>query len=192
MALQEVPMKIYTRKGDSGETGIWGGRRLNKDQIRLEAIGTVDECNAAIGAALAHGLPDRLQEILKSAQGQLFVVGSELMAPDRTGAGSTLPRLADDDISAVEAAIDSLESALPELTNFILPGGTAAAADLQAARAVCRRAERRVTTLRRAEGVIPAVCAYLNRLADLLFVAARYANHAAGIPDVLWAPRARA
>jgi cob(I)alamin adenosyltransferase len=183
-------MKIYTRQGDAGQTGIWGGRRLSKDHVRMEAIGTVDECNAAIGSALAIGLPDTLSSILATVQRRLLIVGSELMAPDHTGSGSALPRLAEGDVTELETAIDSLEQTLPELRNFILPGGSTAAAALHVARGVCRRAERRVATLGRAEGVVPTVPAYLNRLADMLFVAARYANHAAGIADTIWSGQA--
>jgi cob(I)alamin adenosyltransferase len=179
-------MKIYTRKGDTGQTSIWGGRRLSKDSARMEAIGAVDECNAAIGSALACGLPGALASILQMVQGRLFVVGTELMAPDQTGGGGNLPRLVDDDITGLEAAIDSLEQALPVLHNFIVPGGTPAGAALHVARGACRRAERRVATLSQAEGAVAVVPAFLNRLADLLFVAARYANHAAGLADVVW------
>ena len=182
-------MKIYTRKGDSGQTSIWGGRRLSKDDSRVEAIGVVDETNAAIGSAAALGLPAELEKILRAAQGRLFVVGSELMAPDSTGAGSSLPRLNENDVADLEAAIDALELELPELRNFILPGGCPAAAALHVARGVCRRAERHVATLSRTGNVIPTVPAYLNRLADLLFVAARYANNAAGIADVIWSAK---
>jgi cob(I)alamin adenosyltransferase len=183
-------MKIYTRKGDSGQTSVWGGRRLSKDHVRMEAIGTVDECNAAVGSVLATELPDTLSSILRTAQGRLFIVGSELMAPDRTGGGSALPRLAEGDVTELETAIDSLQETLPELRNFILPSGNAAAAALHVARAVCRRAERRVATLSQAEGTVSVVPAYLNRLADLLFVAARYANHAAGVADTVWSGQA--
>ena len=183
-------MKIYTRRGDSGQTSIWGGRRLSKDHVRVEAIGAVDECNAAIGSVLAIGLPEPLGSILQTAQGRLFIVGSELMAPDRTGGGSALPRLANQDVTELETTIDSLEQTLPELRNFILPGGSTAAAALHVARGACRRAERRVATLSRAEGTVPAVPAYLNRLADMLFVAARYANHTAGITDTVWSGQA--
>ncbi|MGO9781161.1 MAG: cob(I)yrinic acid a,c-diamide adenosyltransferase [Streptosporangiaceae bacterium] len=183
-------MKIYTRKGDSGQTSIWGGRRLSKDHVRMEAIGAVDECNAAIGSVLATGVPETLSSTLRAVQGRLFIVGSELMAPDHTGGGSALPRLAEGDVSELETAIDSLEQTLPELRNFILPSGTAAAAALHGARGVCRRAERRVATLSRAEGTVSAVPAYLNRLADMLFVAARYANHEAGITDTVWSGQA--
>jgi len=181
-----MPMKIYTRKGDAGQTSIWGGRRLNKDDARMEAIGAVDECNAAIGSAIASGLPWELATILQTAQGRLFIVGSELMAPDRTGPGAGLPRLADEDVTDLETAIDSLEADLDALQNFILPGGSVSAAALHVARGACRRAERRAAKLSRAEGIVAVVPAYLNRLADLLFVAARYANRAAGVPDVVW------
>jgi cob(I)alamin adenosyltransferase len=135
---------------------------------------------------VALGLPGELGTILRAAQARLFIVGSELMAPDQTGGGSSVPRLAEEDVRGLETAIDSLEPRLPTLRNFILPGGTAAAAALHVARGTCRRAERRVASLSGAEGVVPAVPAYLNRLADLLFVAARYANSAAGVPDVVW------
>ena len=183
------PMKLYTRKGDSGQTSIWGGRRLSKDDPRMEAIGAVDECNAAIGSALAIGLPGEVDGLLQTVQARLFVVGSELMAPDRTGGGSSLPRLNENELLELEAAIDSIESKLPQLRNFILPAGSPPAAALHVARAVCRRAERRVATLSRVEGVVPVVPAYLNRLADLLFIAGRYANHAAGVPDAVWSGR---
>ena len=192
-----VPVKIYTRKGDGGQTGIWGGVRLAKDEVRMEAIGSVDELNAAIGlAAAAAQAADRFDDgdpmagLLESVQQHLLVAGTELMAPSREGAGADLPRLAGDEVTRLEAAIDDLTARLPELRNFIVPGGTETAARLHLARAVCRRAERRVTTLRRSGEVSPEVCAYLNRLADLLFVLARYANHAADAADIIWAPRA--
>ena len=178
-------MKVYTRKGDSGQTSIWGGRRLSKDHTRMEAIGAVDETSAAIGVAAALALPAQLDSVLRRAQRCLFIVGSELMAPDRTGSGSALPRLDEADVTDLEVTIDSLELDLPELRNFILPGGSPAAAALHVGRATCRRAERRVTSLSRVEEVVPVVPAYLNRLADMLFVAARHANSSAGTPDVV-------
>jgi cob(I)alamin adenosyltransferase len=190
-----VLVKIYTRKGDGGQTGIWGGVRLAKDEARMEAIGAVDELNAAIGLAAA-GQAGRFDDggplpgLLESVQQDLLVAGTELMAPSRDGSGKDLPRLAGDDTAKLEAAIDDLTARLPELRNFILPGGTETAARLHLARAVCRRAERRVTTLRRNEDVSPDVCAYLNRLGDMLFILARYANHTAGAADIIWAPRA--
>jgi cob(I)alamin adenosyltransferase len=185
-----MALKIYTRKGDAGETGIWGGVRLGKDDLRIEAIGAVDECNAAIGVALAQGLPERIAVLMGQVQSTLFVVGSDLMAPDRSGPGASLPRVSDGDATRLEQAMDELELELPPLRNFIVPGGTQAAASLHLARTVCRRAERQVTRLaRRGDPVSGALRAYLNRLSDLLFVAARYLNHTAGAGDVVWAGR---
>lgn len=200
-------MKIYTRKGDGGQTGIWGGRRLDKDHIRMEAIGAVDECNAAIGVAAAATaataatagadatagaagavMPADVAHIMADVQDCLFVVGCELMAPDRSGSGGSVPRLTGEETTRLESAIDALEAELPELTSFIHPTGTPGAAHLHLARAVCRRAERRVTTLRRTEPVADHVAVYLNRLADLLFVLARHANHSAGVADRTWSP----
>jgi len=153
-------VKIYTRKGDGGQTGIWGGARLAKDAPRMEAIGCVDELNAAIGLAVA-----------TAQRAGCFNSGDQVL----------------DLLGSVQ---QDLTGMLPELRNFIVPGGTETAAHLHVARTVCRRAERRVTTLRRDGDVNPDVCAYLNRLADLLFVLARYANHTAGAADIIWAPRA--
>src|SRR5512139_3776604 len=182
-------MKIYTRKGDSGRTGIWGGRRLDKDDPRLEAIGAVDECSAAIGVAAATGdLPAAAAAILGSVQDVLYVIGCELMAPETTGPGASVPRIDAAETARLEQVMDDLDAGLPELTAFIHPGGTMAAAQLHVARTACRRAERRVTTLRREEPVGAEVAAYLNRLSDLLFVLARFANHSAGVPDVVCAP----
>lgn len=170
--------------------------RLAKDEARMEAIGGVDELNAAVGFAAAAARDadcfddgDPVPGLLGLVQQDLLVAGTELMAPSREGSGNDLPRLADTDAARLETAIDDLTARLPELRNFILPGGTETACRLHLARAVCRRAERRVTTLRRNEDVSPDVCAYLNRLGDLLFILARYANHAAGAADVIWAPR---
>jgi cob(I)alamin adenosyltransferase len=190
-------VKIYTRNGDGGQTGIWGGLPLAKDEARMEAIGSVDELNAAIGFAAAAVREadcfddgDPVPGLLRSVQQDLLVAGTELMAPSREGSGKDLPRLADTDTGRLEEAIDDLTARLPELRNFILPGGTETAARLHLARVTCRRAERRLTTLRRNEDVSPDVCVYLNRLGDLLFILARYANHVADAADVIWAPRA--
>lgn len=192
-----VPVKIYTRNGDGGETGIWGGMRMAKDEARMEAIGSVDELNATVGLAAASAQEavgslhdgDPLPGLLGSVQQDLLVAGTELMAPSREGPGADLPRLTGEEVTRLEAAIDDLTARLPELRNFIVPGGTDTAARLHLARAVCRRAERRLTTLRRSQDVSPDVCVYLNRLGDLLFVLARYANHVADTADIIWAPR---
>src|SRR5579859_6102680 len=123
-------VNIYTRKGDGGETSIWGGVRLAKDEARMEAIGTVDELNAAIGLACAVIAETEVRELLRSVQEDLLAAGTELMAPAREGSGANLPRLAPDDVTRLEAAIDDLTARLPELRNFIVPGGTEAAARL--------------------------------------------------------------
>ena len=134
-------MKIYTKTGDDGETGLWGGLRVAKDTIRVQAYGTVDECNAAIGVVRAAGVPAELDAILMTVQNQLFVVGADLATP---GQAAKIPRVSDSDVTVLEQAIDQFEALLPPLTQFILPGGTLAAAHLHLARTICRRAERHV------------------------------------------------
>lgn len=179
-------MKIYTRTGDSGSTGLFGGPRVSKDDDRIEAYGTVDELNAAIGVARAAGVDETIDDQLAQIQHELFAIGAELAAPDpdRHDLRCVGPAY----IETLEQWIDSHELTLPPLKNFILPAGTAAATQMHVARAVCRRAERRVVTLsRRAEGsVSEEVIVYLNRLSDLLFVLARVVNHRAGVQDMPW------
>ena len=178
-------MKIYTKTGDAGETGLRGGLRVPKDAARVQAYGTVDECNAAIGVArAAPGAAEaQLEAILARIQNQLFVVGADLATP---GEAASIPRIGPDEIAFLEQTIDALEAELAPLRQFILPGGTPAAAQLHLARTVCRRAERWVVALARAETVGPSVAIYLNRLSDCLFVLARAANARAGLPDVPW------
>jgi len=183
-------MKIYTKTGDEGETGLWGGLRVAKDTIRVHAYGTVDECNAAIGVARASHLVPQLDAMLETIQNQLFVVGADLATP---GTADNIPRIGENDVATVEAAIDELEGTLPALTQFILPGGSMAAAQLHMARTICRRAERYVVTLAREEACNPIISVYLNRLSDFLFVIARAANHSLQVADVPWqSPRQRA
>ncbi|MFO7169853.1 MAG: cob(I)yrinic acid a,c-diamide adenosyltransferase [Chloroflexota bacterium] len=182
-------MKIYTKTGDAGETGLWGGRRVPKDSLRVHAYGTVDECNAAIGLARAAGLPPELDALLEQVQSQLFVVGADLATP---GEAPSIPRVGAAEVTFLEEAIDRLDAGLEPLRQFILPGGSPAAAHLHMARTVCRRAERWLVSLAREEPVNPQAGVYLNRLSDFLFVAARAANAAAGTPDVPWvSPRSR-
>jgi cob(I)alamin adenosyltransferase len=176
-------VKIYTKTGDAGETGLWGGLRVPKDALRVHAYGTVDECNAAIGIARASNMPTELDALLGQIQNQLFVVGSDLATP---GEATYIPRISANDVTTLENAIDDLEAGLEPLRQFIQPGGTLAAAQLHLARTVCRRAERWVVSLAREEAVNPEVSVYLNRLSDLLFVAARAANAFANVPDVPW------
>jgi cob(I)alamin adenosyltransferase len=177
-------MKIYTRTGDAGETGLWGGQRVSKDALRVHAYGTVDECNAAIGVARAAGLDPGLDEVLGQVQSQLFVVGADLATPGEGGA--TVPRVGAAEVAFLEAQIDAMEAGLEPLRQFILPGGTAAAASLHLARTIARRAERWAVSLAHEEALRPDVLTYLNRLSDFLFVAARAANARAATPDVPW------
>jgi cob(I)alamin adenosyltransferase len=176
-------MKIYTKTGDNGETGLWGGLRVAKDALRVHAYGTVDECNAAIGVARSTSLDAGLDTILAQVQDQLFVVGADLATP---GEASSIPRVAEAAITFLETTIDSVEAELEPLQQFIHPGGSAAAAQLHLARTICRRAERWVVSLAREEPVNLQVQTYLNRLSDLLFVLARAANARAGLADVPW------
>jgi cob(I)alamin adenosyltransferase len=171
--------KIYTRTGDAGTTGLASGARVAKDAPRIEAIGAVDELNSVLGVLLAEPLPEALRRCLDDVQHDLFDLGGELSVPGHViiGAGH---------VERLERELDRLNAALPPLKDFILPSGSRAAALAHVARAVCRRAERRLVTLSRKQKTTPALIAYLNRLSDLLFVAAREANRAEGRPDVLW------
>lgn len=179
-------MKIYTKTGDSGSTGLFGGERVDKDDARVDGYGTVDETNAAIGVARAAGLTVEIDAVLAAVQSDLFTLGAELACVPGHEARLKLALLGGPDIERLEHAIDAAEEGLAPLTSFVLPGGTPGAAALHAARTACRRAERRVVALRRSSPVRDEVIVYLNRLSDLLFVLARRANHAAGVPDVPW------
>ena len=183
-------MKIYTKTGDGGETGLFGGGRIPKDSLRVAAYGEVDEVNAALGLARALDPPEFADPLLQSIQRDLFTVGAQLATPDPEKLRKALSRggaaLSESDVAALEEAIDDQESRLEPLRNFILPGGAPKAAALHLARTVCRRAERAVVALSRHEQVNPAILRYLNRLSDLLFVLARAANAHAGRPDVKW------
>lgn len=181
-------MKIYTKQGDSGDTGLFGGSRVSKDDVRVEAYGQVDELNAALGLVLAEQPEGFERALLETIQRDLFTIGAELASPDPSKVDKALagPRVGEPQVAALEDAIDAHESRLPALKNFILPGGAPKAAALHLARAVCRRAERAVVTLDRHAGVSPAILKYLNRLSDLLFVLARAANAQAGRGDVKW------
>jgi len=185
-------VKLYTRRGDRGETDLFGGLRVAKDALRVEAYGTVDELCAAIGAAASSSSQADVLALVERIQTVLFSLGSVLATPDaahRAKAGIAEPE--DADVGALESAIDGFETELPELRRFILPGGTQAAAGFQLARAVCRRAERRVVALRRESPLSDALLRYLNRLSDLLFVLARVENRRAGVSEPEWVPRPR-
>jgi len=171
--------RIYTRTGDAGTTGLADGRRTPKDAARVEAMGAVDELNSALGVLLAETLPETVRACLDNVQNDLFDLGGELSVP-----GHTIMSKAH--VERLERELDRLNADLPPLKDFILPGGSRAAALAHVARTICRRAERRLVTLSRKQKIAPAMLAYLNRLSDLLFVLARALNRAAGRPDVLW------
>ena len=178
-------MKIYTKTGDAGETGLYGGIRVPKDSMRIEACGTVDELNACIGAARPQIQDEAINAILRRIQNELFDIGANLATLE------THPRAASMKIPStlsldLEREIDRFEDQLPPLKNFVLPGGSAGGAAIHLARTVCRRAERCVVTLAKEEAVNPEVLIYLNRLSDLLFVLARVTNHRLGESEPLW------
>jgi cob(I)alamin adenosyltransferase len=186
-------MKIYTKTGDDGTTGLIGGERAPKCDLRIECIGRVDELNAAVGLACVVAGAE-LAAMLRETQNDLFVIGSHLAVGAGKRVPSHLPPVSEEIVSRLEKQIDAADEALPKLTHFILPGGTETAARLHVARAICRNAERCVVEFSE-ENEIPAlIVIYLNRLSDWLFVQARWANHAAGVADVPWsadAPRER-
>ena len=182
-------MKIYTRDGDSGETSLVGGGRIEKDAPRVEVCGDVDELNAWIGLVRTEPIPNTLDEVLARIQNELFDLGAEVASPDpaRQNTAAIQAR----HVEALEADIDRLDKDLEPLCEFVLPGGARPASLLHLARAVCRRAERRLVTLAREKDarLSPLLLAHVNRLADLLFVAARFANKEAGRSDVSWEQR---
>ena len=183
-------MKIYTRRGDGGETDLLGGGRVGKEHLRVEAYGAVDELNACLGTAAAASAHADLRELVRGLQSALFDLGAYLASPDAARRErASLPEPADADVEALERRIDALEAELEPLRRFVLPGGCAAAAAFHVARTVCRRAERRAVALHREEPLAPVALRYLNRLSDLLFVLARVENRRAGLPDVEWEGR---
>ncbi|MEM6757618.1 MAG: cob(I)yrinic acid a,c-diamide adenosyltransferase [Planctomycetota bacterium] len=179
-------MKLYTKRGDRGQTDLFGGRRVRKDDLRVEAYGTADELNSHVGLALCGDLPEAIAGPLRSIQSRLFEIGADLATPEDGKAGSMVPRVTDRHVAELEAWIDEADGAVPAMRHFVLPGGTEAAARLHVARTVCRRAERLCVTLAEHEPVGEGVIVYLNRLSDLLFALARRANHDAGVEDVPW------
>ncbi|WP_447922333.1 cob(I)yrinic acid a,c-diamide adenosyltransferase [Achromobacter aegrifaciens] len=173
---------IATRTGDDGTTGLGDGSRTPKDAPRIAALGDVDELNSVIGVLLAENLPDDVAADLHIIQNDLFDMGAELCIPGHSA-------LAPAQIAHLDERLANYNAALPPLKEFILPGGSSASAQFHMARTVCRRAERAVVALARADGVNPTVRQYLNRLSDLMFVLARYANRQLGVSDVYWSSR---
>ena len=180
--------KIYTKTGDDGRTGLFGGGRVGKDDPRVEAYGDVDELNAVLGMARSIDIMPRIDEVLAPVQRDLFAIGALLATPHPEKHREQLEkaRMTDSRIAQLEAAIDDGEAELDPLKAFILPGGTAKASTLHVARTVCRRAERSIIRLQRQAEVPQVVIVYLNRLSDLLFVLARVANRRAGAGEVTW------
>ena len=182
-------MKIYTRAGDDGTTGLIGGRRVRKSEPAIDCYGTVDELNAAVGlAAIAGVAPPALAPLLKSVQNDLFVLGSHLASPPdgKLPSAVALPPLDESIVARLESEIDAAEAQLTPLRQFILPGGSEASARLHLARTVCRRAERLAVALSEQRPVPPPALRYLNRLSDWLFVQARWCNRMSGVNDVPW------
>jgi cob(I)alamin adenosyltransferase len=183
-------MKIYTKRGDSGETDLFGSGRVAKDALRVAAYGDVDELNACVGSAIATGVQPELLELLSHVQSALFDIGSYLATPRSSiREKNQLNEVGTSDIETLEHAIDRFEQELPALKAFVLPGGTPSAAAFHVARTVCRRAERKVVALDREEPLGGHALPYLNRLSDLFFTLARLENHRAGVAETEWVGR---
>lgn len=178
--------KIHTRKGNDGATSLGGGQRVSKDDLRVQAYGTVDELNSHIGVALAQGLSERLAAELRIIQNELFHLGSDLSFLESDKEKLQLPQIEARHVEKLEKLIGEFTAAIGPLKNFILPGGTTGAAILHVARTVCRRAEREVVALSRQDAVGPYVIQYLNQLSDVLFTMARYENMQCGFSETLW------
>ena len=187
LLVYDQAVKIYTKTGDQGQTGLFGGARVLKSDIRVAAYGDVDELNAALGVVVAMGVDPEITDVIGKIQGNLMALGARLADPGRGLVSDKLPKLVlgQPDVDYLEQWIDHFEEGLPKLTRFILPGGTASGAVLHLARTVCRRAERRIVSLG-PDGLEPVLLAYINRLSDLLFVLARAVNARNGVPEVEW------
>jgi cob(I)alamin adenosyltransferase len=184
-------VKLYTRTGDDGTTGLFSGARVSKDHPRIEAYGTVDETNSALGLAVAacrmeRPFEKRLAEILVRIQSRLFDIGADLATPEGSTNEARIARTSEQHVSEAEGWIDEIDGPNRPLRQFILPGGSELAARLHLARTIARRAERLMVTLSHTEPVTPAAIRFINRLSDLLFAAARRANAEQGVEDVAW------
>ncbi|HIC89465.1 MAG TPA: cob(I)yrinic acid a,c-diamide adenosyltransferase [Anaerolineae bacterium] len=181
-------MKIYTRTGDHGTTSLFGGRRVDKDDLQVEAYGCVDELNAALGLARALGVDEEVNRLLDRVQNELFNLGADLATPWEEAKTRRVVRITATEVAALEQDIDRLDQELPPLTTFILPRGATAGAMLHLARSICRRAERRVVALSHERPLNQQALIYLNRLSDWLFVLARIVNARAGQMEAMWKP----
>ena len=182
-------MKIYTKTGDRGDTGLFGGTRVSKASARVSSYGDVDELNSVLGLIAAHEIDAGVRTQLERIQGELFTLGAELASTPEKAVNTGVDLLDERDIQRFETEIDALERDLPPLKSFVLPGGDPQAARLHLARTTCRRAERGVVALAAREAVRPEILRYLNRLSDLLFVMARHANFRAKVADIPWLGR---
>ena len=182
-------MKIYTKGGDKGETGLFGGERVSKDAERIEAYGTIDELNSFIGLAVVELKDPKLKLLLEKIQNYLFILGADLASPDtEKNKKMNIPRLNEEAYLELEKEIDYFDLQNEQLKNFILPGGDKGAALLHVCRTICRRGERRVVTLNKKVNIDQNIIIFLNRLSDLFFVLARYQNKLSGIDDKKWMP----
>jgi cob(I)alamin adenosyltransferase len=177
-------MKIYTKTGDTGDTGLWGGGRISKSAARIHAYGTIDECNAALGIVRTCKLDSKMDSMLSNIQNLLFVCGSDLATPGDQD--KAIDRISLKDTELLEGWIDDMEKSLPKLKQFIIPGGSPAAAHLHLARTVCRRAERWIVEIVRDDPVHKNALTFVNRLSDFLFVSARTVNIGDGLKDTHW------
>jgi cob(I)alamin adenosyltransferase len=183
-------MKIYTKTGDKGETGLFGGERVSKDSLRISAYGTIDELNSVIGLAITEVGDKSVKENLLKIQNQLFVVGSDLATPeDEKTKKLNIQRTPASYYADIEKMIDEYDEQLEELRNFILPGGSKGAAMLHVCRTICRRAEREVVALKNSVTIGENIIIFLNRLSDLLFVLSRFENKVSNHPDTIWNPK---
>ncbi len=182
-----MAFKIYTKTGDKGDTGLFGGKRIPKDDLRIEAYGTIDELNAIVGMLADEVTFTTLKELLRLLQHDLFIIGSHLAT--EPGKSLKLPALPVHRVSAMEEQMDQWDAELPALKNFILPGGHPVISKAHLARCVCRRAERRVISLGRREDVSPDIVIYLNRLSDLFFMLGRKLAHDLQVEEIIWDPK---
>ena len=183
-------MKIYTKTGDKGETGLFGGERVSKDSLRISAYGTVDELNSFIGLAITEVKDKGVKKNLLKIQNQLFVVGSDLATPeDEKTKQLNIQRTPESFFTDIEKMIDDYDAQLEELRNFILPGGSKSASVLHVCRTICRRAEREVVALKNSVTIGENIVIFLNRLSDLLFVLSRFENKVSNHPDTIWNPK---
>ncbi len=185
-------MKIYTKTGDRGDTGLFGGLRVSKSDPRIEAVGAIDELNSVVGLARSESLDAPVDALLETIQSELFDIGAEVGTVADKLDQLTLPRIGAESIARLEREIDRVDAIIPQLTTFVLPGGTRAASLLHLARTVCRRAERSIVRARAQEPVRDEIVHYVNRLSDLLFTWARFENFRANVPDVPWKGATRA